>query len=115
MLLAPDDVARVVGARDRRVTARAIVMATAYTAHPERCSRGLPQPCEASWGEPGSIPATARRARRDIVAAVPPACSRGSVRLACRRSLACGRQGEADGSPCKAREGEGESQATACP
>ncbi len=49
------------GLADQRVAARAMVLATAYAAHPERFPRGLPQPpaCpEAVWINPPKPPAT---------------------------------------------------------
>ena len=72
-------------------------------------------PAGASWGSLDRSP-RAPGALADVIdAASVPACSRDDVRVACSSIAACGRQRKANGSRCKAREGEGESQATARP
>jgi len=111
-LLTPADVHH--GLAEQRIAARATVLATAYSAHPERFAAGLPHP-PAHPGEvwinpsPGSpYPRGRYRPRRRLRLLTP---LRSPIIVP--SIAAWGRSGEAHGSPCKAREGEGESQATA--
>jgi len=112
-LLTPADVHH--GLAEERVAARAAVLARAYAAHPERFSAGRPHPPARPvevWINPPKITAPLQGIIGDPAV---PTCSRWRLRLRCRRPLRCGRPGQADGSPGKAREGERGSQATARP
>ncbi len=91
-LLTPADVHR--GVAEARVAARATVLTAAYTAHPERFPAGLPRPP----APPGEVWINPPQSPLPFASAIGPAavvvtaCSRGCVRVACRRSLRVGGQ-----------------------
>ena len=88
-----------------------------------RASRALPRRAPPAAGAPhGGLDQPTPQPgplARIIEYPAAPTCPRGHLRVACPRSLrsrnACERQGEADASGGKAREGEGRSQAPASP
>ena len=101
-LLTPADVHH--GLAEQRVAARATVLTAAYAAHPERFPGGLPHPPARPvevWINPPKTLAPSKASSSTQPSYLPtraPSPSLSSI-------AACGRQVEANGSPCKAREG----------